>query len=274
MSSPVPRGQVGRVAQHAGVVDEARCAHPHRCDLVIDGVAQLLGHRGQGLDHELEPLVVGPVVLGAAPAGRGHPHLGQHDALVVHGEAEHLGAPHVDPDRHLPRHADLLCRCSSVSGGPAAHVVSEDSTRALSSSSAVCMIRLCALRLMNPGSGTRSSTSRAVGDLGGSVPGALEAVAAVELGGEIAGGLLPGQGPGRPRVVIGEGVAGGPAEGTGPEGRLGGPALVVTALDHDLLDVGRPLRVPLDVAHHTEALLRRGGDDHALGGQFRHRHSF
>ena len=136
------------------------------------------------------------------------------------------------------------------------------------------MMRLCARRLMNPGERDPQFDLQRVGDLGGAVTGGVEAVAPVELGGEVAGGLLPGQGAGGTRVVVVQGVAGGTAEGPGAEGGFGGPALVVAPLHDDLLDVRRPFRVPLDVAHHGEALLRRGGDDHSLGGQFRHKHSF
>ena len=61
-----------------------------------------------------------------------------------------------------------------------------------------------------------------------SVPPALagvEDVAAVELGGDVALGQLPGQDVGRLGVVVGQGVAGAAAEGGGPEGdrAAGGP---------------------------------------------------
>ncbi len=66
-------------------------------------------------------------------------------SVVVHGDAEHLGPADVDAEGD---------------GGPASHAHAEDSTRAFRSRSAVAMIRLCARILMNPGIGTRSSTSR------------------------------------------------------------------------------------------------------------------
>ena len=164
---PTATGKVGRVAQHAGVVDEARGSHADRRHLRLDAVAQLLGHRRERFDNELEAFGVvgrdrGAARAGVAAARGGDTHLGQHDTFVVDGHTEHFGAAHVDPDRHLPRHADLLPRCPATGDRrrTGAHVVSEDSTRALSSSRAVCMMRLWARRLMNPGSGTRSSTSR------------------------------------------------------------------------------------------------------------------
>ena len=93
------------------------------------------------------------------------------------------------------------------------------------------MMRLWARRLMNPGQRDPELDLEGVGDLGGPVAGRVEAVAPVELGREIAGGLLPGQDPGALREVVGQGVAGGPAEGPGPEGGLAGPTLVVAPLD-------------------------------------------
>ena len=71
--------------------------------------------------------------------------------LVVRAErdAEHLGAPDVDPVGH----AGL-----AVPGRAGGHEV--DSTRAFSSRMAVAMMRLVARILMNPGMGTRSSASR------------------------------------------------------------------------------------------------------------------
>ncbi len=119
MSSPLPPGRFGRVAQHPGVVDEAGRTHPDRRHLGTDGGAQLLGHRRQGFDDEIEYFGAGVgmsrrVVLSTRCRD---PHLGQHHALVVDSHAQHLGATHVDPDRHLPRHADLLCGSPVVGGG-------------------------------------------------------------------------------------------------------------------------------------------------------------
>lgn len=79
--------------------------------------------------------------------------LGKDPADGVEGHAEHLGAPHVEADGE----PDVG---SGAGGGQGRQLVTADSTRAFSSSSAVCMMRNWARRLMKPGSGTRSSTSR------------------------------------------------------------------------------------------------------------------
>ena len=65
-------------------------------------------------------------------------------------------------------------------------------------------------------------------------------------------------------VVVGQGVAGAPPEGGGTEGHQGGPALVVALLDLDLLDVGGPFGVPLEVGRDGEAPLGRCRHRHVL----------
>ena len=133
--------------QHPVAVEHPGDAHPDRRGRVgaRPGLAAQDGdHLGHRVGHLGGGAGGGPRRVPRALRGA-HPRLADHVVGVVHGHAEHLGPADVDTEGD---------------GGPASRAHAEDSTRAFRSRSAVAMIRLCARILMNPGIGTRNSTSR------------------------------------------------------------------------------------------------------------------
>ena len=201
MSSAGAAGQVGREAQARRCCRRGR-AHPRprpsrrrrRCRRSCSVTAA-----STSIDGSSPPphRAGGPSAGDRASARRG---LGEHDAAGVDGQAEHLGAPHVDPDRDLPGH-DRTSLVAASTSGPAPGPARSRRERGLDARLQLFEggVHDAALGPALDESGQRDPQLdlEGVGDLGGAVAGGVEAVAPVELGGEVAGGLLPGQGAGR-----------------------------------------------------------------------------
>ena len=224
-------GQVGGEAQHPGVVDQAGRPHPDRrpprrrrrprsCS-ATDARASMTSSDPS--------TAVGGAARRAAPPGVGHPR----PRPAPRPRRRRPGrAPWCPPRRSRSSPARPRRPPVREPGGRRrrrGHVVSEDSTARLELLEGGVHDAALGPALDEPGQRDPQLDLEGVGHLGRAVARRLEAVAPVELGGEVAGGLLPGQGPGRLRVVVGEGVARGAAEGPGTEGGLGRAPLVVAA---------------------------------------------
>src|SRR6202034_4596142 len=72
-------------------------------------------------------------------------------------------------------------------------------------------------------------------------------------------------------IVLGQGVAGASAEGGSPKGHQGRTTFLVSFVDGYFLDVGRPLRVALDVMGDLEAPVGRRRHRDALRRLLGHR---